>query len=223
MEQLIEKFLNAEILLKVTPFLVQGLWITLKLAFISEALSLVLGLVAALMKISKNRFVSVPASIYIDVFRATPLLVQIIIIFYALPDIGICLGRYQAGIVALMLNNGAYVAEIFRAGIESIDRGQMEAARSLGLTYFQAMRKVIIPQAVSRVLPPLTSSFVALLKDTSLVSVIGLEELLKQGRQLQNWLANPTPLTGAALIYLVIIWPLIQLAIKLEKRMGRHG
>jgi len=216
---LVEKFFNLDIFLEVFPFLIKGLTITIKLALIGEALSLVFGLLVALIKISKIPVLSQGATFYVDLFRGTPLLVQIIIIFYALPDIGISLGRYEAGILALMLNNGAYVAEIFRAGIQSLDKGQMEAARSLGLTYTQATRTIIIPQAIKVTLPPLTNSFVALLKDTSLVSVIGLEELLKQGRQLQTWVANSTPLMGVALFYFVIIWPMIQLAGRLEKRL----
>ena len=138
-----------------------------------------------------------------------------------MPDLGITLGRYEAAIIALTLHNGAYVSEIMRAGIESIHRGQMEAARSLGLTYMQAMRKIILPQALRRVTPPLMNSFIDLLKATSLVSVIGFVELLKQGRQLQNWLANSTPLVMAALLYFVMIYPMIRLVARLEN--AREG
>jgi len=203
------------------PFLFEGLWITIKIALISMVTSLILGLLVALVRISKYKFLSTLVSFYIDLFRGTPLLVQIIIIFYALPDLGIRLDRYPAGIVALTLNNGAYVAEIFRAGIESIAKGQTEAGRSLGLSYLQTMRKVILPQAFKRSLPPLTNSLIALLKDTSLVSVIGVQELLKQGRQLQTWLANSTPLLGVALMYFIIIYPLIKLVQQLERRLKK--
>jgi polar amino acid transport system permease protein len=217
---LYEKFFNLEIFIDVFPFLLQGLRITITLAITGMILSLLFGLFVALIRISRIPVITNIASFYIDLFRGTPLLVQIIIIFYALPDLGIRLGRYEAGIVALMLNNGAYVAEIFRGGIQAIDKGQMEAARSLGLSYIQAMRRVVLPQALRSTLPALTNSFVALLKDTSLISVIGLEELLKQGRQLQVWTANATPLMAVAIFYFIIVWPMIRLAQRLEKRMA---
>jgi polar amino acid transport system permease protein len=222
MLDLIYKFFNWDIMLKSAPHLLSGALTTLALAFLAELLSIVAGLVGAMIRISKMPIIESLVTFYVDLFRATPLLVQIIIIFYALPDIGIRLGRYEAAMIALILHNGAYVTEIMRAGIESIHRGQMEAARSLGLTYLQAMRKVILPQALRRVLPPLTNSFVDLLKATSLVSVIGFVELLKQGRQLQTWLANSTPLTGAAILYFVIIYPFIRLAGHLEKQYAGH-
>jgi len=219
MDNLIYKFFNMQVLSEVWPYLLQGLWITLKLTLITMVTSFVFGLVVALFRVSKNKFLRLISKVYVDIFRGTPLLIQLILIFYALPDIGIMFDRYSAGIVALTLNNGAYVAEIFRGGIESLPKGQMEAARSLGLTRIQAMTKVIIPQAFKSVLPALTNSIVALLKDTSLVSVIGVEELLKQGRQLQTWQANSTPLMFVAILYLIAILPLIYLVSKLERRL----
>jgi polar amino acid transport system permease protein len=221
MSGLLQKFFNWDIAVQAAPFLLQGAWVTIKLTVFAEILSLLLGLVCAVIKVSKiSPFFKAPVVFYVDLFRATPLLVQIIVIFYALPDIGITLGRYQAALVALLLNNGAYVTEIIRSGIESIHHGQTEAARSLGLTYLQAMRKVILPQALRRVVPPLTNSFIDLLKATSLVSVIGYVELLKQGRQLQDWLANSTPLIMAGGVYFLMIYPLIRLLTRLEKRPG---
>ena len=220
MAQLIQKFFNWDIAVQAAPFLLQGALVTIKVTVLAEVLSLLLGLLCALVRVSNLGVLKIPVIFYVDLFRATPLLVQIIIIFYALPDLGITLGRYEAAIIALTLHNGAYVSEIMRAGIESIHRGQMEAARSLGLTYMQAMRKVILPQALRRVIPPLMNSFIDLLKATSLVSVIGFVELLKQGRQLQNWLANSTPLVMAALLYFVMIYPMIRLVARLEKRPG---
>lgn len=219
MDNLIHKFFNMQVLSEVWPYLLQGLWITLKLTLITMVTSFVFGLIVALFRVSKNKFLRLISKVYVDVFRGTPLLIQLILIFYALPDLGIMFDRYSAGIVALTLNNGAYVAEIFRGGIESLPKGQMEAARSLGLTRMQAMIKVIIPQAFKSVLPALTNSIVALLKDTSLVSVIGVEELLKQGRQLQTWQANSTPLMFVAILYLIAILPLIYLVSKLERRL----
>jgi len=217
----IDKFLNIEVLSSVWIFLLKGLATTVQLAFISLFTSVLVGLVAALIRVAKVPVLNQITSFYIDLFRGTPLLVQIVIIFYALPDLGISLARYPAGIVALTLNNGAYVAEILRAGIESIHKGQMEAARSLGLSYAQAMSRVVIPQAVRRILPPLTNSFIALIKDTALVSVIGVEELLKQGRQLQTWKANSSPLMGVAILYFAVIWPLIRVVTRMERRLKK--
>ncbi len=221
MDTLINNFFNWEVLSEVWPFLLSGLLVTCELALITLGTSMILGLVAALLKISRIKVVSSIVSGYINLFRGTPLLVQIIIIFYALPSLGINLARFPAGIVALTLNNGAYVAEILRGGIESIPKGQKEAAQSLGLNYFQCMYKVILPQAFKNSLPALTNSFVALLKDTSLVSVIGVTELLKEGRQLQTWKANSTPLIGVAALYFLVIWPFIMLVEKLEKRLKK--
>jgi His/Glu/Gln/Arg/opine family amino acid ABC transporter permease subunit len=217
----IDKFLNINVFSEVWPFLLEGLLVTVELAIITLVTSMIVGLIAALLKISRIKIVSQIVSAYINVFRGTPLLVQIIIIFYALPDLGINLDRFPAGILALTLNNGAYVAEILRGGIESIPKGQKEAAQSLGLNYFQCMYKVILPQAFKNSLPALTNSFVALLKDTSLVSVVGVTELLKQGRQLQTWKANSTPLMGVAILYFIVIWPFIMLVDYLEKRLKK--
>jgi polar amino acid transport system permease protein len=193
------------------------------LALLAELLGIVLGLVLALMKIGRSKILSAPAQVYIDVFRGTPLLVQIIFIYFATPNIGIRIeSLFFAGLVALTLNSAAYVAEIFRSGIQSIDKGQMEAGRASGLTYAQTMRHIIVPQAFRRVIPPLTNEFVMLIKDTSIVSVIGLEELLRSARVIQSATANATPLVAAALFYLAICLPLIYLANGLERRLNRR-
>ena len=128
---------------------------------------------------------------------------------------------FYAGLAALALNSAAYVAEIFRSGIQSIDKGQMEAGRASGLSYAQTMRFIIVPQAFRRVIPPLTNEFVMLIKDTSLVSVIGLAELLRAARVLQSATFNGTPLIAAALLYLAICLPLIYLTNILERRLNR--
>ena len=161
--------------------------ITIALALLAEVLGIVLGLVLALLKISRSRILSWPAQAYIDVFRGTPLLVQITIIYFTTASVGIRFeSLFFAGLVALSLNSAAYVAEIFRAGIQSIDKGQMEAGRASGLSHAQTMRYIIVPQAFRRTIPPLTNEFVTLVKDTSLVSVIGLAELLRAARVLQS-------------------------------------
>ena len=203
--------------------LLRAVLVTISLAFLAEFFGIVLGLGLALLKISRSRLLSAPAQLYIDVFRGTPLLVQITIIYFTTASVGLRFtSLFFAGLVALSLNAAAYVAEIFRSGIQSIDRGQMEAGRASGLSYAKTMRYIIVPQAFRRVIPPLTNEFVMLIKDTSLVSVIGLAELLRAARVLQSETFNGTPLIAAALIYLAICLPLIYLANGLERRLNRR-
>lgn len=218
-----EQYLDFGVIFDNFDTLLQAFLVTIVLALCAELLGIVLGLVLALMKIGRSRLLSAPAQVYIDVFRGTPLLVQIIFIYFATPNIGIRIeSLFFAGLVALTLNSAAYVAEIFRSGIQSIDKGQMEAGRASGLTYTQTMRHIIVPQAFRRVIPPLTNEFVMLIKDTSIVSVIGLEELLRSARVLQSATANATPLVAAAVFYLAICLPLIYLANGLERRLNRR-
>ncbi|MDQ3943199.1 MAG: amino acid ABC transporter permease [Actinomycetota bacterium] len=203
--------------------LLRAVLVTISLAFLAEFFGIVLGLGLALLKISRSRLLSAPAQLYIDVFRGTPLLVQITIIYFTTASVGLRFtSLFFAGLVALSLNAAAYVAEIFRSGIQSIDRGQMEAGRASGLSYAKTMRYIIVPQAFRRVIPPLTNEFVMLIKDTSLVSVIGLAELLRAARVLQSETFNGTPLIAAALIYLAICLPLIYLTNALERRLNRR-
>ena len=218
-----EQYLDFGVIFENFDTLLQAFLVTIVLALLAELLGIVLGLVLALMKIGRSKILSAPAQVYIDVFRGTPLLVQIIFIYFATPNIGIRIeSLFFAGLVALTLNSAAYVAEIFRSGIQSIDKGQMEAGRASGLTYAQTMRHIIVPQAFRRVIPPLTNEFVMLIKDTSIVSVIGLEELLRSARVIQSATANATPLVAAALFYLAICLPLIYLANGLERRLNRR-
>jgi polar amino acid transport system permease protein len=203
--------------------LLQAVLITISLAFLAEVIGVALGLAFALLKISGSRVLSILAQVYIDVFRGTPLLVQIVIVYFTTASVGLRFNSlFFAGLVALSLNAAAYVAEIFRAGIQSIDKGQTEAGRSSGLTYAQTMRYIIVPQAFRRVIPPLTNEFVMLIKDTSLVSVIGLAELLRAARVLQSETFNGTPLIAAALMYLAICLPLIYLTNVLERHLNRR-
>ena len=218
-----ESYLDLGVIFQNIDTLLQAFLITVLLALLAEILGIVLGLVLALMKIGRSKLLSAPAQVYIDVFRGTPLLIQIIFIYFATPNIGIRIeSLFFAGLIALTLNSAAYVAEIFRSGIQSIDKGQMEAGRASGLTYAQTMRHIIVPQAFRRVIPPLTNEFVMLIKDTSIVSVIGLEELLRSARVLQSATTNATPLVAAAFFYLAICLPLIYLANGLERRLNRR-
>lgn len=164
--------------------LIKGAYMTLELTAIAVALGTLLGLFLALNRLSKMKILSWSAAAYIDFFRGTPLLVQIMIIHFGLPQLAADTpfaytpNPFISAILALTLNSGAYVAEIFRSGIQSIDKGQMEAARSLGMSQWQSMRFVILPQAFKRVIPPLGNEFIAMLKDSSLVMVLSLQELM---------------------------------------------
>jgi polar amino acid transport system permease protein len=223
LETISENYLDFGLAFENADAILQAVLVTVLLAFFAEALGVVFGLVLALLKISRFRILRFPAQLYIDVFRGTPLLVQIIFIYFATPLIGLRFeSLFFAGLTALTLNSAAYVAEIFRSGIQSIDKGQMEAGRASGLSYGQTMRYIVVPQAFRRVIPPLTNEFVVIIKDTSIVSVIGLEELLRSARVLQSATANATPLVVAALIYLAICLPLIYLANGLERRLNRR-
>lgn len=216
-----DEFLDWEIMRDSLPYLLQGFWVTLKLAVVSELCILVFGLLVALVRISRIKFFRFVAAVYIDVIRGMPLILQVVIIYFGLSYLGIDFSRFTAGVIALTVCYAAYEAEIFRAGIESIHKGQMEAARSLGMTYLQSMRYVVLPQAVRRVIPPLSNEFIALLKDTALVSVIGLGELFQRGRELMGTKASVTPLVGVALYYLLITIPLMRLVQYVENRLAK--
>lgn len=217
-----DKYLDFGLVFDNIDVILKAVLVTVTLALLAEAFGIVLGLVLALLKISRSRILRFPAQLYIDIFRGTPLLVQLIIIYFTTPLIGIRFDSlFFAGLTTLTLNSAAYVAEIFRSGIQSIDKGQMEAGRASGLTYGQAMRYIIVPQAFRRTIPPLTNEFVMLIKDTSIVSVIGLVELLKSAQDLRSETFNGTPLIAAALIYLAICLPLIYLTNALERRLTR--
>ena len=170
------------------PLLLKGAGLTLEITALAVGLGLIIGLFLGLAQLSKNPIFRWPAKVYVDVIRGTPLLIQIFIIYFALPNIiGERIDPYIAAVAACSLNSGAYIAEIFRAGIQSISLGQMRAGLSLGMTYPQTMRYIVLPQAVQRIIPPLGNEFIAMLKDSSLVSVIGFEELTRSG-QLVGWL-----------------------------------
>jgi len=200
------------------PMLLDGAVLTIKFSVIGEFFGIIFGLILALTRISKIKSLKLLSIAYIELFRGTPLLMQIIFIYYALPYLGINLTAFFAGSLALSLNSSAYVAEIFRAGIESIERGQIEASRSLGMNFFQTMRYIVLPQAFRRVIPPLTNEFIALIKDSSLLSVIAISELLRAAKEMMTWKINPSAFTAAALIYLLMTLPLSQLVNYLERR-----
>ena len=202
-------------------FFIDGTSITLFLSFFGVALGVMLGVVLALMKLSKNILLKSFSSVYIEVGRGTPLLVQLYIIYYGLPRrVGIDFGDLTLGIVAISLNSAAYVAEIIRAGILSIDKGQMEAARSLGMPHNMAMTKIIIPQAFKNILPALGNEFIVLIKESSIVSVVGIHDLMYNADTVRGNTYLPfEPLIIAALIYFIITFVLSKLLSLLERRM----
>nr|WP_189661978.1 amino acid ABC transporter permease [Pseudomonas urmiensis] len=198
-----------------------GLWTTLWLSVVSGALGLVIGLIAGLCRLSNNPTLRDLSTVYVELVRGTPLLVQIFIFYFFIGTV-LNLSREFAGVAALALFTGAYVAEIVRAGVQSIAKGQNEAARSLGLNAGQSMRHVILPQAFKRVLPPLAGQFISLVKDTSLVSVIAITELTKSGREAITTSFSTFEIWFCvAGLYLLINLPLSHLASRLERRLAQ--
>ena len=215
-----ETFLNAEVMRRTFPLLMQGLWITLQLGAASILAGLGLGLGLAMARLYAPAPLRLLTRVYIDVFRSIPLLVLLIIVYYALPFVGIRLSPFASAMAALTVVSGAYTAEIFRAGIEAIPKGQFEASAALGLSARQTMADVILPQAVRIVIPPLTNNSINVVKDTALASVVAMPDLLKQATQAQALSANPTPLIVAAAIYLAFLWPLVALVSRMERRFA---
>jgi His/Glu/Gln/Arg/opine family amino acid ABC transporter permease subunit len=206
----------------VIPRLLDGMWITLELTLLSGICGIALGLLISLARIARTPWLSVPAAFYVTIFRGTPLLLQVLFVFFALPPLlGIMLDPFPAGVLALSLNAAAYLTEIFRAAIQSIDKGQMEAARTLGMGYALAMRRVILPQTFRRLIPPVVNELAALAKDTSLVSVISLSEMLYITQRLGAKFLRPWEVYfWAALGYLIIVVALSTLAGFLERRLA---
>jgi His/Glu/Gln/Arg/opine family amino acid ABC transporter permease subunit len=223
-ETFARNFFEFQLVTEYLPRFARAALNTVILALSGEALGIALGLVLAVFALSTRRVVRAPARAYINFFRGTPLLWQLSFFFFGI-SLGLRLnvGPFEVAIAVLGLNAGAYSAEIFRAGIQSIERGQFEAARSLGLGHFAALRLVILPQAIRRVIPPLTNEFVILIKDTSLVAVLGLtlsqQELLATGRDIFSQTFNATPFLIAAAGYLAVTLPLIRFVTWLERRM----
>lgn len=191
------------------PVLLEGALMTVKLTVVTMALSLVVGFVVALMRLSRLRAVRLPAYMYTELFRTTPLLVQIIWFFFVLPEtFGINLDIFLVAVLALTLNVSAFLAEIFRAGMLSVDRGQREAALSTGMTEWVAMRRIVVPQAVRRVVPLIAAMWISLFKDTSLVAIIGVHELMFEGRALALATYRPVEtFTVLSLMYFALTYP----------------
>lgn len=218
MEALVRSFFNLEILAQAWPLLLSGFWMTLLLTVVVVPLGLAGGLAIALASTLKNRYVKWLVIVYVDFFRAFPPLVLLMFVAYGLPFLDIRLGAFGAVAVSFLLNTSSYYGEIFRAGIESIPRGQTEAARSTGLSAAQTLGYVVVPQAVRNVVPDLVSNTLEVIKLTSIASVVALPELLHTAREAQSLTYNATPIIAAGLIYLACLWPLVRLLSRFEHR-----
>jgi polar amino acid transport system permease protein len=217
---LIDTFFNTEVLWASLPALLRGLVNTLLLGIACIAIGVVAGMFVSIVRLYAPKPIRILAVIYIDIFRATPVLVVLILVYYALPFVGINLSSWTCVILAFSLVMAAYSAEVFRSGIESVPRGQFEAAAALGIPFLITLRKVVLPQAIRIVIPPTTSNCVSLFKDTSLASTVALPELLKEAQDAQAFYANPSPLIGMAVIYILFLWPMVRLVSLLEKRFA---
>lgn len=200
--------------------LLMGLYITLKISVISIFFAIIIGIVAGILRISGNPILKKLTITYIEIIRGTPLLVQIFIFYFFIGTV-LNLDRFSAGVASLAIFAGAYIAEIVRAGIQSISKGQMEAARTLGMNYYQAMRYIVLPQALKRTLPPMAGQFISLIKDSSLVSVISITDLTKAGREVVTSTFSPFEVWfSVAIMYLVLTSTLSFVVQLLERRLA---
>jgi len=207
---------------KYGSFFLKGIKSTILISLIGVALGSILGAFVALMKLSKIKIISWIASIYIEILRGTPMLVQVFIVFFGITAaLGLDISALVCGTIALVINSSAYIAEIIRAGINAVDKGQMEAARSLGLNYRQTMKSVIMPQAIKNILPALGNEFVTLIKESSIVSTIGVGEIMFNAQVVQGISFDPfTPLIVAAALYFVLTFVLTRIMNMIEGRLN---
>lgn len=215
----VETFLNLDVILRTLPMLWRGVWNTLALAGATLVLGGIGGVLVCLLRLYAPLALRILAIAFIDLFRAIPILVLLILIYFALPYGGIVLSPFVSATLALSLVFAAFTAEVFRAGVEAIPRGQIEAAQALGLPFRVIIWKIILPQAWRIALPPHTSNCVAIAKDTSLASIVAMPDLMKQATDAQALTANPSPLIAAALMYLAVLLPAVRLVSYLERRL----
>lgn len=204
------------------PVLLKAALETLKIFALTLVMALPLGLPLSLAAMSRKKPVAFLAGAYIWLFRGTPLLLQLFFVYFGLPAFGIVLDRFPAAITAFVLNYAAYFAEIYRGGIQSIDKGQYEAAKASGFSRWQTMRHIILPQTIRRIIPPVSNETITLVKDTALVAAISVPELLKTAKDAVNRDVNTTAYLFAAVIYLVLTFGLTMLSKKLEEHFSRH-
>ena len=220
MQSITDQFFNLTIMAKTLPLMLSGLWMTAQLCAAVILLGLVGGLLVALANISTRAWLRIPSIVFTDIFRALPPLVLLIFIYSGLPFAGVEISPFAAVALAFLLNNSSYYAEVYRAGILSVGKGQWEAARSTGLTKAQTLSSVVLPQAIRNVLPDLLSNTVEVVKLTSLASVVSLSELLYNANMARSITYNASPLVLAALIYLVILWPVVRLVSRFQRKLA---
>lgn len=213
--------LNIQFILQELPYMLQGSVMTIELTVVTLALGTFLGIVLALLKISGMKILYYISTLYTWVFRGTPLMLQLFFFYYALPSMGITLNAFTAAVIGLSLNCGAYMAEIIRGGILSIDKGQFEASKALGYTYFQTMVKIVLPQTIRVILPPVGNEFISMIKDTSLVSTIAMAELMRTATQISSaTFRYGEVLFTAALLYLIMTTVFTAVFSAIEKKMS---
>ncbi len=226
LDKLIKTFLDFEAMWKVLPQLLgTGLVNTLIISVAATVLGIVIGMILAVMGVARTAWLRVPARIYTDIFRGLPAILTILLIGQGFASISRQIfgpSPYPLGILALSLIAGAYIGEIFRAGIQSVDRGQYEASKALGMTYLQTMRRVVLPQMVRRVLPPVSNETITLVKDTSLIYVLALNDILRTARGIVQRDFTTTPFLVAAAFYLLMTLLLTWMFQSLEKRYAAH-
>ncbi|EOU1108697.1 TPA: amino acid ABC transporter permease [Clostridium perfringens] len=205
------------------PSIIEGLKNTLGVFILTLLLSIPLGMIVAILRLSNIKIVNFISSLYVLVMRGTPLLLQLIFIFFGLPIIGISIDRFPAAIIAFTLNYAAYFGEIFRSGIKDIDKGQFEASKILGLSKWFIFKKIILPQSFKKTLPSIANEVITLVKDTSLVYVVGIGELLRAGKIASNRDASLLPLFLIGIIYLLLIGILTKIFNRLEKKYSYYN
>ena len=216
---LVQTFFNSEVMLSSLPALLRGLINTLLLSAMSISFGIAVGLAVSLVRLYAPKPIRILAIIYIDLLRAMPMLVVLILIYYALPFLGVRFSSWTSAVLAFSAVMSAYSAEVFRAGIEGVPAGQFESASALGMSFPLALRRIVLPQAIRAIIPPMTGNCVSMFKDTSLASAVALPELLNEATNAQALYANPSPLIMAALVYVALLWPMVRLVSVLEKRI----
>lgn len=223
--------MNFDFLGKYVGMFLQGASITIQVSLVSLVIGFIVGLLICLMKMSKVKILKWISTAYVEILRGTPLFVQVYIVYFGLaqfgidfPDIGPIPGKFLAGTFALSINSSAYIAEIFRSGIQAVDKGQSEASRSLGLDYTSTMRYVIVPQAVKNILPALANEFITLVKESAILSVIGVQDLMFKSIAVKNqtYIAFE-PFIVAAAMYFVMTFTLSKLVGILEKKLAKSN
>ena len=205
------------------PSIIEGLKNTLGVFILTLLLSIPLGIIVAILRLSNIKIVNFISSLYVLVMRGTPLLLQLIFIFFGLPIIGVSIDRFPAAIIAFTLNYAAYFGEIFRSGLKDIDKGQFEASKILGLSKWFTFKKIILPQSFKKILPSIANEVITLVKDTSLVYVVGIGELLRAGKIASNRDASLLPLFLIGIIYLLLIGILTKIFNRLEKKYSYYN